>query len=68
MSDRTTLIYIGTQTTDSEFLKITQTHQVLPAQFHLAHLNLDTYSEVACVASVSVQFGSKELQGDEWSE
>ena len=22
--------------------------------------------EVACVASVSVQFGSKELQGDEW--
>ena len=30
---------------DSEFLKITQTHQVLPAQFHLAHLNLDTYSE-----------------------
>ena len=23
---------------------------------------------VACVASVSVQFGSKELQGDEWSE
>ena len=25
-------------------------------------------SLVACVASVSVQFGSKELQGDEWSE
>ena len=23
---------------------------------------------LACVASVSVQFGSKELQGDEWSE
>ena len=23
---------------------------------------------VACVASVSVQFGSKELQDDEWSE
>ena len=22
--------------------------------------------EIACVASVSVQFGSKELQGDEW--
>ena len=25
-------------------------------------------SLIACVASVSVQFGSKELQGDEWSE
>ena len=24
--------------------------------------------DLACVASVSVQFGSKELQGDEWSE
>ena len=24
--------------------------------------------DIACVASVSVQFGSKELQGDEWSE
>ena len=24
--------------------------------------------KLACVASVSVQFGSKELQGDEWSE
>ena len=23
--------------------------------------------DIACVASVSVQFGSKELQGDEWS-
>ena len=23
---------------------------------------------LACVASVFVQFGSKELQGDEWSE
>ena len=23
--------------------------------------------QLACVASVSVQFGSKELQGDEWS-
>ena len=23
---------------------------------------------IACVASVSVQFGSKELQGDEWSK
>ena len=22
--------------------------------------------EIACIASVSVQFGSKELQGDEW--
>ena len=25
-------------------------------------------NKLACVASVSVQFGSKELQGDEWSE
>ena len=24
--------------------------------------------DIACVASVSVQFGSKELQSDEWSE
>ena len=26
------------------------------------------FSGLACVASVSVQFGSKELQGNEWSE
>ena len=27
-----------------------------------------TYPPLACVASVSEQFGSKELQSDEWSE
>ena len=27
-----------------------------------------TSFDIACVASVSVQFGSKELQGDEWGE
>ena len=30
--------------------------------------NICVGNNVACVASVSVQFGSKELQDDEWSE